>query len=337
MSNSGTAGLSALWWRLLSMLGSLKLTLVILAALGVGVIVAYQSETKTIWALVMPLTLCAVNLLAALASNPVFRRQIPLLVFHLALLAIILLVAVGRMTYLKGHLELVEGQEFDGVLTAQESGPWHLDRLSRVHFVNAGYTIDYAPGMRRGATQNRVLYRDGTGLQREAMIGDNVPLVLSGYRLYTSFNKGFAPTFMWYPAAAAPGTPPLFGAVHLPAYPLHEYRQAMEWVLPGTEIKAWTMLQFDDVVLDPDKASTFRLPEKHKLVMRIGGQRRELVPGESLILPEGRLEYAGLRTWMGYTVFSDWTITWLLSASLLAVASLGWHFWRKFTARPWNE
>lgn len=337
MNNSGNVGLSALGWRLLGMLGSLKLTLVILAALGVGVIVAYQSETKTTWALVLPLSLCAVNLLAAIASNPVFRRQMPLLVFHLALLAIILLVAVGRLTYLKGHLELVEGQEFDGVLTARESGPWHLDRLSQVRFANLGYTIAYAPGVRRGATQNRVIYRDSAGLRREAMIGDNVPLVLSGYRLYTSFNKGFSPTFMWYPAAVASGTPPLFGAVHLPGYPLHEYRQAMEWVLPGTEIKAWTMLQFDEIILDPDKPSDFRLPEKHQLVMRIGAQRWEMVAGESLNLPEGRLEYTGLRAWMGYTVFSDWTITWLLSASLLAVASLGWHFWRKFTARPWNE
>ena len=78
MNNSGSAGLSALGWRLLGMLGSLKLTLVILAALGVGVIVAYQSETKTTWALVLPLSLCAVNLLAAIAIATVDRIfQVP--------------------------------------------------------------------------------------------------------------------------------------------------------------------------------------------------------------------------------------------------------------------
>lgn len=321
--------------RGLRLLGSLKLTLVILVALGAGIVVAYRNETKTIWPLVLPLVLCALNLLAAIASNAVFRRQLPLLMFHLALLAIILLVATGRMTYLKGQVELVDGQEFDGVLSKEESGPWHRNGLAQVHFANAGFAIDYAPGVRRGATQNKVRYQDANGLSREAVIGDNTPMVLNGYRFYTSFNKGFAPVFLWYPVAA-PGAP-LLGTVNLPAYPIHEYRQALDWVLPGTQIQAWTMLQFDEVILDPEKPSVFRLPEKHQVVMRIGERRWELLPGQSITLPEGRLQYQGLRSWMGYTVFSDWTIPWLLSASLLAVASLGWHFWRKFAARPWNE
>lgn len=335
MSNAGTGEQVSLAGKVVQLLGSLKLTLIILVALGAGIVVAYQSETKTIWPLVLPLVLCAFNLLAAIASNAVFRRQLPLLMFHLALLSIILLVATGRMTYLKGQLELVDEQEFDGVLTKEESGPWHRNRLAQVHFINDGFAIDYAPGVRRGATQNKVRYRDANGLSQNAIIGDNTPMILDGYRFYTSFNKGFAPVFLWYPIAA-PGAP-LLGTVNLPAYPIHEYRQALDWVLPGTQIAAWTMLQFDEVILDPDKPSTFRLPEKHKLVMRVGQQRWELLPGQSVTLPEGRLQYQGLRTWMGYTVFSDWTIPWLLSASLLAVASLGWHFWRKFAARPWNE
>jgi len=92
----------------LLILASLKLTLVILVVLGIGVVVAYLSETRTIWALVLPLTLCALNLMAAIATNGVFRRQMPLLVFHLCLLALIVLIAVGRMTYLKGQLELTD-------------------------------------------------------------------------------------------------------------------------------------------------------------------------------------------------------------------------------------
>ena len=335
MSIAGICDQGSLVGRGLRLLGSLKLTLLILVALGAGIVVAYRNETKTIWPLVLPLVLCAINLLAAIASNAVFRRQLPLLMFHLALLSIILLVATGRMTYLKGQLELVDGQEFDGVLTREESGPWHRNGLAQVHFVNAGFAIDYAPGVRRGATQNKVRYQDANGLPREVIIGDNTPMILNGYRFYTSFNKGFAPVFLWYPAASPAA--PVLGTVNLPAYPIHEYRQALDWVLPGTQIKAWTMLQFDEIILDPEKPSNFRLPEKHVVVMRIGEQRQELTPGQSITLPEGRLQYQGLRAWMGYTVFSDWTIPWLLSASLLAVASLGWHFWRKFAARPWNE
>jgi cytochrome c biogenesis protein len=56
----------------LLMLASLKLTLVILVVLGIGVVVAYLSETRTIWALVLPLTLCAANLMAAIATNGIF-------------------------------------------------------------------------------------------------------------------------------------------------------------------------------------------------------------------------------------------------------------------------
>lgn len=319
-------------YRRLETLASLRLTLVILAMLGAGVLIAYLSETHTTWALVIPLVLVALNLVAAIATNGVFRRQTALLMFHLALIAIILLVAAGRLSYLKGHLELVEGAEFSGELVDQEAGPLHWWRLDRVRFVNDGFRIDYAPGVRRGATRNRLRYVDERGETREAVIGDNDALVLHGYRFYTSFNKGFAPAFLWQ---TRQGEAQL-GAVHLPAYPAHEYRQAREWRLPGTSRTVWVQLQFDDVILDPDKPSNFRIPERHALVVRIGDVRSELQPGQKLDLPEGRLEYVGLRTWMGYSVFSDWTTSWLLAASVVAVASLAVHFWRKFAAEPWN-
>lgn len=320
-------------WRALALLASLKLTLVILAALGAGVVAAYLSETRTVWALVVPLALCAANLLAAIATNGVFRRQLPLLVFHLCLLALILLVAAGRLTYLKGQVELTEGEWFEGELTGREAGPWHQGRLGDVRFVNEGFRIEYAPGIRRGPTRNAVRYRDEAGRAGRAVIGDQVPLVLHGYRFYTSHNKGFAPTFLWTPT----GGEGQVGSVHLPAYPLHEYRQAQTWRLPGTGSEAWIMLQFDELLLDPERPDEFKLPDRHALVLRIGDRRWELGPGEGVDLPGGRLAYQGLRGWMGYTVFYDWTIPWLLAAALAATGSLGWHFWRKFARQPWDR
>ena len=105
---------------------------------------------------------------------------------------------------------------------------------------------------------------------------------------------------------------------------------------PGTSTTVWTQLQFDEVILDPDKPSSFRLPRHYKLVVRVGEMRAELQPGESIELPDGRLEYRGLGSWMGYTVFSDWTTPWLLAAAALAAVSLALHFWNKFSSRPWN-
>ena len=319
---------------ILKFFASLKLTLVILAALGVAIAVAYLSATPTTWALAGPLAAFAVNIAAAVAINPVFQRQTALLMFHLALIAIILLIAAGRLTYLKGQVELAEGEVFDGQLTQEESGPWHQRRLGALRFSNDGFTIDYAKGVRRGNTRNKISWTIPDGQVQRAVIGDQTPLILAGYRFYTSHNKGFAPTFIWHPNS---GGPPVLGTVHLPAYPLHEYKQALAWTPPGGKTPLWVMLQFDEVILDPAKPSEFRLPTKHQIVVRAGEERRELKQGEAIRLAEGILVYNGLRSWMGYTVFYDITLPWLLAACMLAVLSLAWHFWSKFSSKPWNK
>ena len=314
-------------------LASPQLTLVVLGLLGAGVLLVYPGEVRSDWALTVPLALLAINLACAVATNPVFRQQSALLAFHLALLAIVVLAAAGRLTYLKGELELAEGEVFEGTLTRHESGPWHRSQLARARFANDGYTISYEKGVRRAETRNAVRWLDDTGRERHAVIGDNEPLVRHGYRFYASFNKGFAPVFMWHPAGGAPQR----GTINLPAYPIHEFRQALEWTIPGTQTTLWTMLQFDEVLLDPEQVSRFRLPERHTLVIRIGDMRHELVPGARLALPQGVLVYERLGTWMGYTVFYDWTLPWLFVACMFAVTSLAWHFWKKFAAQPWDR
>lgn len=318
--------------RALRALASLKLTLVALALLALSILYVYLAEESGSLALVLSLLLVALNLVAALATHPVFRRPSALLVFHLGLIALLLLVALGRLTYLKGHVELAEGEEFGGALSGVQAGPWHWNRLDRVRFTNLGFRIDYAPGLQRNATRNTVSYADADSGERRAQIGDQTPLVLSGYRFYTSPNKGFAPAFLWFPANGQP----LLGTVHLPSYPANEYHQARDWELPGTGISLWTMLQFDERILDPEKPSEFRMPKQHKVIVRVGGQRHELQPGQSIDLPQGHLVYDGLRSWMGYTVFYDWTIHWMLAVCMISVGALGWHYWRKFAAQPWN-
>ena len=317
----------------LKRLASLKLTLALLILLGAGVIAHDPVAGGTAWLVAVPLLLGAVNLSAAVLTHPVFRQQTALLMFHVALLAIVVLVAAGRLTYLKGQLELAEGEVFNGELARSESGPWHRSRLERAQFVNDGFTIRYEKGMRRAETRNTVRWRDDTGREQKGVIGDNQPLVRHGYRFYTSFNKGFAPVFIWHPAGGLPQR----GSINLPSYPIHEYGQALEWTLPGTQTKFWTMLQFDEVLLDTDRVSQFRLPTRHTLVVRIGDARQELVPGERMVLPAGILVYERLSTWMGYTVFYDWTLPWLFVACVLAVASLAWYFWKKFAVQPWDR
>lgn len=318
----------------LARLASLELTVAVFALLAAGAIASRSLDGGADWFMAAPLLLGAVNIGAAILVNPTFRRQPALLVFHLALLAVAMLAAAGRLTHLNGRIELAQGEAFAGELAWREQGPLHRLRLDRSEFINDGFTIRYEKGVRRAETRNTVRWRDDTGGFASEVIGDNQPLVRNGYRFYTSANKGFAPIFVWHPAG---GGAPQRGAVHLPSYPAHELRQAIEWNVPGTRVRLWTMLQFDEVLLDPERVSHFRLPERHALVIRAGAQRHELQPGGNLSLTEGTLVYERLSTWMGYTVFYDWTLPWLLAACLVAVGSLAVHFWRRFTALPWDR
>lgn len=317
---------------MLRRVASLRLTLGLIAVLGIGTVIAYRVEGMRTWPMVIPLLLLALNLIAAIATNGIFRRQTALLVFHLSLIALLLLVAAGRLTFLNGHTGVTEGTAFDGTLAQFEAGPWHRGALDAVRFVNQGFSIDYAPGLQRGPTRNHVQWLDEAGHWHDATIGDQTPLVIEGYRFYTSFNKGFAPTFEW---TAKDGST-VIGSVQLPPYPLKEYSQAAEWVPPGSNTPIWIMLDIDEIVLDPEDHTHFRLPTDYRLIARVGTQRHAMRPGDAAQLSEGQLRFVGLRSWMGYRVFYDWTLPWLFAACAVGVVSLGWHFWRKFSARPWD-
>lgn len=315
-------------------LGGLLFTLFGLLVLGIAVgwMLWYPETSSRI--LILPFSLLSLNLLLAILLNPLFRRQLPLLIFHLALLSILLLVVAGRLTYLKGRAEVSEGSEFQGQLVSSETGIWHAGGISDLRFINEGFEINYIEGPRRTYTYNRVSWQDAEGKERTAVIGDQVPLILEGYRFYTTHNKGFAPTFRWYPDSDG-GV--LVGDVHLPPWPANELRQTLEWKPPGNPEPIWLFLSFDEVILDPDAPSRFRPPEQHVLVVREGesGERYELRPGEQVELDSGRLEYLGLRSWMGYRIYYDWTMPWMFAAAMVAVGALGWHIWVRYFSRPW--
>lgn len=314
--------------RWLARLGSQRLCLAGMAWLAAAVVAGYLHAPAMTPSLVGACALLALNLLAALAVNPLLRRSLPLLVFHLALLALAVLAGAGRLTALEGRVELTRGVPFEGRLIEADAGALHPHRLDRLAFQHEGFEIDYAPGLRRGPTRNRVSWRDAQGRLQYAVIGDHHPLVLEGYRFYTTPNKGFAPLLAWQPEHGQANA----GAVHLPSFPMHALRQWREWNLPDGRA-VWVMLQFDDDLIDPAAQAVFRLPDPHRLVVRVGEQRAGLVPGERMALPGGMLVYLELRTWMGYKVFYDLTLPWLLAASLLAALALCAHYASKFMPR----
>ena len=312
-------------------LASLKLTPWGLGLLGAAAIAVYKLDDSAAPWLAAPLLLLAMNLTAAVATNGVFRRQLALLVFHLALIALVLLAAAGRLTYLNGTAEVTDKSAFQG-LKERNAGPLHGGRLDQVEFVNDGFEINYLQGPQLDRNVNRVRWRDATGNDRSGAIESSQPLVLLGYRIYPTSNKGFAPLLSWQPQ----GGPAILGAVHLPSYPANAATQAQTWRPSGSQTDLWVMLQVEDNLIPPDRPSQFRLPDNRTLVLRREEARYEMQPGDRIELPDGTLEYRELRTWMGYRVFYDWTIPWMLAACAVAILSMGWHFWRKFVTRPWN-
>ncbi|HEX5634181.1 MAG TPA: hypothetical protein VFX50_13170, partial [Gemmatimonadales bacterium] len=95
-------------------------------------------------------------------------------------------------------------------------------------------------------------------------------------------------------------------------------------------------LHFDKPPLDPAGEAWFRKPETHHVVLRLEDARWELRPGDRVKLATGVLAYEGLSTWMGYSVFYDWTISWMLAAAVTAVLALAWHFARRFRREAWD-
>jgi len=320
--------------KILHAIASLKVTLAGFILLGIGAALSYDNLIdSTAWAIVIPLVFLATNLLAAIFTNSRINSQAGLLTFHLALLGLVILVAIGRLTYLDAHIEIVETQPFDPAkLTDDYRGPFHSGPLDKVHFTQGTFTVDYAAGMRRGLTYNQVFIPDENGNIIKKVIGDDRPLILEGYRFYTTFNKGFSVLLTWIPDNGVPVT----GTINMPSYPLFDYKQTNTWSPPGSaEINFWlqleTSLKVDEAwQLDGRNVSGVLVVEQNK-------RRIELQPGDTISIQGGKVRYEKLLTWMGYKVFYNPTIKWLFFVSIMSVFGLSWHYWRKMASRPWPD
>lgn len=294
-----------------------------------GALAAAYGVNNATQLMLPPLGLLSLNLIAAIATRPVFRRDMPLLLFHVALLVLVLLFAAGRLTYFDSTVALTSGTGFDGQLLRDERGPLHRDRLEELRFANEGFTENYPRRGHYTATYNRVRWWDGQGKSHLAEIGDDHPLLLAGYRIYTSRQRGFSPVFHWLGDDGVED----IGTVQLNDVRLGQFAPANAWQI-ADGLEAWAMLQLDEAAVAAQPGtrradlSARELP--HVLVLRVGEARHELRPGDSVALASGRLTYVRLESWMGYRITYDPTKPWLVATVLVAIACLLLFYLRRF-------
>lgn len=266
---------------------------------------------------VPPLAMFSLSLMAAVATNPRFRRDLPLLGLHLGLLAFVLLLAFSRLTYLDGAVTLTRGAVFDGKLHVDSHGPWHPGSVQRLRFANDGFVEDFGQGARWKATVNRVRWWDRSGASHVTEIGDDYPLILDGYHIYTTFNRGYTLVFRWQPQRGEEE----MGTVQLRS---GKFDWANSWRLPeGPDV--WAMLEALESAELPRGAQRLNLGETglaHRVVLRVGSRRQLLAQGEFMQLPQGRLTYVALDSWMGYRVVYDLAMHWLAAAAAVVVACM---------------
>jgi hypothetical protein len=307
---------------LLKSLASLWVTFY--AILAAGLLLAasrFLDREVGVW-IALPFAVLFLNLAAALFVNERMHAKPGLMVFHIGLAVLALLAAWGRLSLFDGRVEVSEGQPFDpAIVVTREIGPLHFNRLAEVDFVQLDFSVDYAAGMKRRHTQSRVAVPGGRGGRTVVTVGDDVPLIVAGYRFYTSANRGFAPLI----AFTGTGGETVAGLAHLPSYPLNADNQGETWLIPGSNRQIALWLHLPNPVYIEDQAWSFTKPAGAKLVVIDGERRVELALGEEVDLPEGRLAYLELRSWMGYVMNSDPSLNWLAAAALVSAGGLVWH------------
>ena len=308
---------------MLTRLASLKLSLAGMVALIVGVLISYFNPSQPVLWIALPLLLLSLNLVAAIIMNPRIRQNSGLLMFHICLVSLAVLAALGQLNSMTARLELSEDQAFD---TAQlgviKQGPLHsLEALESLILQQRRVEVAFAPGMRRGATQSQLLFNDTESI----VMGDNLPFRYRDYRFYTSSNKGFAVVL----ALSGVDGQVQQGAIHFPSFPLYDWKQKNQWTTPAGEV-----IQLELVLAQvPDYSQDWLLDSaniKASLALqRASGEKIVLQTGDTMLVDGMVLKFVAVRMWMGYNIFYNPYLNWLFAVSIVGVLGLGWHFYIK--------
>jgi cytochrome c biogenesis protein len=314
---------------LLRTLASLKLTMAGLAALIISSFAISQWPDAAIPWVVLPLSVLALNLFAALIVRHAFRQQAALLLFHVGLLALLILVAAGILVRFDGSVEVVEGTVFDAAVVTDRGRGWlHSDRLDRVNFSQGPLEVQYLSGLERETIRSRIVVNQLDGTDSERAIGDRQGFTSHGYRFMTTHNKGYSLLVLW---READGRETL-GAVNLPSFPKYDWKQVNNWTTPTGETLTLELKLAERVPEEGPWTLRSRGVDFEVGIADAAGTETTIGPGQSLALKGGEIAIVDLRLWMGYRIDYNPLLPWLLTAAFLSLGALALHMAQKFRA-----
>ena len=92
-------------------------------ACAIGALIsADEARSATVW-MCLPFGILTVALIAATIALPRFRADLPLLVFHLSLLAVVVVFVLARLTYFNGTTAVDESEFFFRRPNHDRTGP----------------------------------------------------------------------------------------------------------------------------------------------------------------------------------------------------------------------
>ncbi|RKZ69310.1 MAG: hypothetical protein DRQ44_03235 [Gammaproteobacteria bacterium] len=307
-------------------LSSLKLSFAAMAALLFAVLFSYFEQNQPVLWIALPLLVLAVNLLAAIAVNPRIRQNSGLLIFHICLLALVLLAALAQLTSMKGRVEIVQGQVFDSEqVTVVQRGPWHsLQALKQLRFAQGDIQVDYTENLRRGATRSQLTVNG-----ESFVVGDNRAFFAHGYRFYTTSNKGYAAMLSWF----GENGQSIQGAIHFPSYPLYDWKQDNQWLTPAGQLLKMKLISSKQTQPDNSWQLDSRKASGSLQIELASGKQQTLNAGQRIEFQGGVLEFVEVRMWMGYSIYYNPWLAWFFAASIVGVFGLAWHFYLKLGPR----
>lgn len=311
--------------KYLRLLSSLKISFAGMIVLLAGVLLSYFDQDKSVMWIALPLIVLAANLFAAIVFNPRIRQNSGLLMFHICLVSLAMLAAMGQLTSMNGRVEIVQGQAFDSEqVTIVKQGPWHsIENLEKLLFKQGDIVVQYSAGFRRGKTTSQLQDINGT-----VVVGDNIGLKRSGYHFYTTSNKGYAAMLDWF----GDDGQLIHGAIHFPSFPLYDWKQENQWATPTVQLLKMKYIDANHYDTTNGWALDSRRLKGSLQIELANGKQYMLTAGQRIQLDGGQLEFVAVRLWMGYSIFYNPWLAWFFAASIVGVLGLAWHFYVKLGA-----